>query len=100
MGEDYSDELMEEMNTLQEKIDAADLWDIDSRVEQAMDALRCPPNDSEVDQPVGGRAAARGAGAAAAEQAGHAAAGRAHQPPGRRSRWPGCSTTLRRSRAA
>ena len=54
MGEDYSDELMEEMNTLQEKIDAADLWDIDSRVEQAMDALRCPPNDSPVDKLSGG----------------------------------------------
>ena len=30
MGEEYSDDLMEEMNTLQEKIDAGDLWDIDS----------------------------------------------------------------------
>ena len=54
MAEDYSDELMEEMTALQEKIDAADLWDIDSRVEQAMDALRCPPNDSEVTNLSGG----------------------------------------------
>jgi ATP-binding cassette ChvD family protein len=54
MAEDYSDELMEEMNTLQEKIDAGDLWDIDSRIEMAMDALRCPPNDSPVDKLSGG----------------------------------------------
>jgi len=54
MGEDYSDELMEEMNTLQEKIDAGDLWDIDSKIEMAMDALRCPPNDWPVDKLSGG----------------------------------------------
>jgi ATP-binding cassette ChvD family protein len=54
MAENYSDELMEEMNTLQEKIDAGNLWDIDSRIEQAMDALRCPPADWPVDQLSGG----------------------------------------------
>jgi ATP-binding cassette ChvD family protein len=54
MAENYSDELMEEMNTLQEKIDAGDLWDIDSRIEQAMDALRCPPADWPVDKLSGG----------------------------------------------
>jgi ATPase subunit of ABC transporter with duplicated ATPase domains len=54
LGEDYSDELMEEMNKLQEKIDAGDLWDIDSRIEMAMDALRCPPNDSGVTKLSGG----------------------------------------------
>ncbi len=54
MGEDYSDELMEEMNALQEKIDAGDLWDIDSKIEMAMDALRCPPNDWSVDNLSGG----------------------------------------------
>ena len=54
MGENYTDELMEEMTSLQEKIDAGDLWDIDSRVEMAMDALRCPPNDSPVDKLSGG----------------------------------------------
>ena len=54
MAEDYSDELMEEMTALQEKIDAADLWDIDSRVEQAMEALRCPPADWPVDKLSGG----------------------------------------------
>ncbi len=54
MGEEYSDELMDEMNSLQEKIDAGDLWDIDSRIEMAMDALRCPPNDSGVTKLSGG----------------------------------------------
>ena len=54
MGEEYSDELMEEMNTLQEKIDAGDLWDIDSKIEMAMDALRCPPDDWAVDKLSGG----------------------------------------------
>jgi ATP-binding cassette ChvD family protein len=54
LGETYTDELMEEMNTLQEKIDAGDLWDIDSRIEMAMDALRCPPNDWPVDKLSGG----------------------------------------------
>ena len=54
LGEDYSDELMEEMTALQEKIDAGDLWDIDSRIEMAMEALRCPPGDLPVDGLSGG----------------------------------------------
>jgi len=54
LGEDYSDELMEEMTALQETIDAQDLWDIDSRIEMAMGALRCPPDDSPVDKLSGG----------------------------------------------
>jgi ATP-binding cassette ChvD family protein len=48
MAVEYSDELMEEMGTLQEAIDAADAWDLDSQLEQAMDALRCPPPDADV----------------------------------------------------
>jgi ATP-binding cassette ChvD family protein len=54
MGEEYTDELMEEMTALQEKLDAGDLWDIDSRIEMAMDALRCPPDDSGVEKLSGG----------------------------------------------
>ncbi len=54
LGEDYTDELMEEMTTLQEQIDAGDMWDIDSKVEMAMDALRCPPDDWPVDNLSGG----------------------------------------------
>ncbi|WP_460445493.1 energy-dependent translational throttle protein EttA [Angustibacter aerolatus] len=48
MAENYSDELMEEMGKLQEVIDAADAWDLDSQLEQAMDALQCPPPDADV----------------------------------------------------
>ena len=54
VGENYSDELMEEMTALQEKIDAADAWDIDSKIDMAMDALRCPPDDSGVEKLSGG----------------------------------------------
>src|SRR5580692_5207276 len=54
LGEDYTDELMEEMTALQEKIDAQDLWDIDSKIEMAMDALRCPPDDWSVENLSGG----------------------------------------------
>ncbi|MEO8752494.1 MAG: ATP-binding cassette domain-containing protein, partial [Casimicrobiaceae bacterium] len=54
LGEDYSDELMEQMTKLQEKIDAADAWDIDSKIEMAMNALRCPPGDADVSKLSGG----------------------------------------------
>ncbi|GAA1258491.1 energy-dependent translational throttle protein EttA [Janibacter melonis] len=42
------DALMAEMGSLQEEIDHADAWDLDSQLEQAMDALRCPPPDADV----------------------------------------------------
>jgi ATP-binding cassette ChvD family protein len=48
------DALLAEMGTLQEKIDAADAWDLDSQLEQAMDALRCPPSDARVSVLSGG----------------------------------------------
>jgi len=48
MAVEYSDELMEEMGRLQEDIDHADAWDLDSQLDQAMDALRCPPPDADV----------------------------------------------------
>ncbi len=54
MATDYTDELMEEMGKLQEELDAADAWDIDSQLEQAMDALRCPPPDEPVTHLSGG----------------------------------------------
>ena len=54
MAEDYTDELMEKMSKLQEEIDAADGWDIDSKIEMAMEALRCPPGDWKVDKLSGG----------------------------------------------
>jgi ATP-binding cassette ChvD family protein len=54
MATDYSDALMTEMGRLQEEIDHADAWDLDSQLEQAMDALRCPPPDADVSVLSGG----------------------------------------------
>ena len=48
MATDYSDELLEQMGKLQEQLDHRDAWDLDSQLEQAMDALRCPPPDADV----------------------------------------------------
>ncbi|GAB2516825.1 energy-dependent translational throttle protein EttA [Paramicrobacterium agarici] len=48
------DALLAEMGSLQEEIDAADAWDLDSQLEQAMDALRCPPSDAIVSVLSGG----------------------------------------------
>ena len=50
----YSDETADEMAQLQDQIDAQNLWDLDSQIEQAMDALRCPPADSAVTNLSGG----------------------------------------------
>jgi ATP-binding cassette ChvD family protein len=50
----YTDETADEMAALQDQIDALDLWDLDTQVEQALDALRCPPADSPVDNLSGG----------------------------------------------
>ena len=44
----YSDETADEMASLQDEIDAENLWDLDSQVDIAMEALRCPPDDAEV----------------------------------------------------
>ena len=54
MAEEYSDELMEEMTKLQDEIDAEGLWDLDAQVDVAMEALRCPPDDWEVENLSGG----------------------------------------------
>jgi ATP-binding cassette ChvD family protein len=50
----YSDETADEMAQLQDQIDAANLWDLDSQVDVAMEALRCPPDDASVDSLSGG----------------------------------------------
>jgi ATP-binding cassette ChvD family protein len=50
----YSEETMDEMTRLQDEIEAMGLWDLDSQVDQAMDALRCPPDDWSVDKLSGG----------------------------------------------
>jgi ATP-binding cassette ChvD family protein len=54
MATDYSDDLLAEMGKLQEQLDHRDAWDLDSQLEQAMDALRCPPPEASVTQLSGG----------------------------------------------
>ena len=54
LAEDYTDELMEKMTELQDAIEAQNLWDLDSQVDVAMEALRCPPDDAEVANLSGG----------------------------------------------
>ena len=48
MATDYSDELLAEMGKLQDELDHRNAWELDSQIEQAMDALRCPPGDADV----------------------------------------------------
>jgi ATP-binding cassette ChvD family protein len=50
----YSDETADEMAKLQDQIDSKNLWDLDSQVDLAMDALRCPPDDADVENLSGG----------------------------------------------
>ena len=50
----YTDETADEMAKLQDKIDAQNLWDLESQIEQALDALRCPPGDAAIDRLSGG----------------------------------------------
>ena len=54
VAEDYTDELMEEMTVLQDQIDAGNLWELDSQVDIAMEALRCPPDEASIDALSGG----------------------------------------------
>ncbi len=88
LGEDLSPDEMEkvldEQSKIQDKIDASNAWDLDSRLELAMDALRLPPPDADVDDAVGRRAPPRRAVPPAAAVARSAAARRADQPPRRR----------------
>ena len=52
----YSDETAEEMGKLQDKIDAENLWDLDSQIDVSMEALRCPPDDANIADLSGGEA--------------------------------------------
>lgn len=54
MATNYTDELMAEMGKLQEELDAADAWEVDSKIDQALEALRCPPADEPVTHLSGG----------------------------------------------
>jgi ATP-binding cassette ChvD family protein len=54
LATNYSDETADEMTKLQDEIEAKGLWDLDSKVDLAMDALRCPPDDADVSKLSGG----------------------------------------------
>jgi ATP-binding cassette ChvD family protein len=54
LATNYSDETADEMTKLQDEIEAKGLWDLDSKVDQAMDALRCPQDDADVTKLSGG----------------------------------------------
>src|SRR5580698_338184 len=54
LATNYSDETADEMTKLQDEIEAQGLWDLDSKVDQAMDALRCPPDGADVTKLSGG----------------------------------------------
>jgi len=54
LAANYSDDTAEEMAKLQDEIEAQGLWDLDAQVEQALDALRCPPGDADVSKLSGG----------------------------------------------
>src|SRR3954471_24121202 len=54
LAANYSDDTADEMAKLQDAIDAKNLWDLDSQVDLAMDALRCPPDDADVEKLSGG----------------------------------------------
>ena len=54
LAADYSDEVADELASVQERIDATDAWNLDTTLEIAMDALRCPPGDADVERLSGG----------------------------------------------
>jgi ATP-binding cassette ChvD family protein len=54
LASNYSDETADEMAKLQDEIETKGLWDLDSKIDQAMDALRCPPDDAKVETLSGG----------------------------------------------
>ena len=54
LASEFSDELMAEMGSLQEQLDQCSAWDLDARLDQALDALRCPPPDADVKDLSGG----------------------------------------------
>src|SRR5436190_13445362 len=54
LATNYSDETADEMTKLQDEIEAKGLWDLDSKIDQAMDALRCPSDDADVSKLSGG----------------------------------------------
>ena len=84
LSPDDMEKLIAKQAAIQEKLEEMDAWNLDNRLETAMEALRCPPADASVTHPLRRRKKARGPVPPAAAGAGHPAARRADQPPGRR----------------
>ena len=84
IASNYSDETADEMAKLQDIIDSQNLWDLDSQVDLAMDALRCPPDDADVTKLSGGERRRVALCRLLLSQPGPAAARRADQPSRRR----------------
>ena len=98
MSPDEMEKVLDEQARLQDRIDATNAWDLDSRLEMAMDSLRLPPPEADAGDAVGRRAAPGRAVPAAAAVARSAAARRADQPPRRRvgrRGWSASSRTIR-----
>ena len=81
---DYNDENAEKAGKLQDMIDAQNLWDLEAQVEQAMDALRCPPSDASIDNLSGGEKRRVALDPASAAEARPSAPRRTDQPSRRR----------------
>ena len=94
----YSDETADEMAQLQDEIDAQGLWDLDAQVEQAMDALRCPPGDADVKKLSGGEKRRVALCKLLLVEARHSPARRADQPSRRRERRLARASSARLSR--
>jgi ATPase subunit of ABC transporter with duplicated ATPase domains len=86
MDDSAMEKLLARQSRVQEQIDAHDLWNLDNKIEIAMDALRLPPGRRRRQQAVRRRASPRRPVPGAAGRAGHAAPRRAHQPPRRGKR--------------
>ena len=86
MSDDEMNKLIERQGKVQEKLDALDAWDLDSRLDMAMDALRCPAGETPVKVLSGGERTACGIVQAPPAETGYPASGRAYQPPRCRDR--------------
>ena len=84
MTDDEMQALIERQGEVQQKLDALNAWDLDSRLDLAMDALRCPPGDTKVEVLSGGERRRVALCRLLAQGPRHPAARRAHQPPRRR----------------
>ena len=102
-GEDLSpeemDKVLEEQGKVQDRIDALNAWDLDSQLEFAMDALRCPPPDTPVDAALRRRAPPRRAVPPAAASSPICCCSTSRPTTSTPSRWPGSRSTSRTTRA-